>query len=166
VNDGISAAATDLLDIYYAYIYYVRMTPSYTFIHAVEADVPAEAIWSLYEDVATWPSWDEEAELVTRDGPFEAGTTGTMKFVDQPPLRYRLTKVEPQREFVDETPVGDLVVRVSHLLEPLPSGRLRITYSAEIDGPVEQAQEIGPMITADFPETMASLIALAKERSQ
>jgi hypothetical protein len=140
------------------------MMPSYTYNHSLEADVSAKAIWSLYDEVASWPRWDAEAELVTRDGPFAAGTTGTMKFAGQEPLRYRLTKVEPYREFVDETAVGELVVRVSHLLERLPSGRLRITYSAEIDGPKRQAQEIGPMITADFPETMASLIALARER--
>jgi hypothetical protein len=88
-----------------------------------------------------------------------------MKFVGQDPMHYRLTNVEALREFVDETPVGALVVRVSHLLEPLSSGRVRITYAAEIDGPEDQAQEIGPMITADFPDTIASLIGLAKERS-
>ena len=88
-----------------------------------------------------------------------------MKFVGQEPLRYRLARVDPQREFVDETPVGALVVRVSHRLEPLPSGRLRIAYSAEIDGPKDQAQEVGPMITADFPDTIASLIRQAAERS-
>jgi hypothetical protein len=141
------------------------MSSSFTFTHTVEADVTAEAIWSLYADVSTWPSWDADAELITRDGPFAAGTTGTMKFAGQEPLRYRLTEVRPLREFVDETPLGELVVRVSHLLEPQPSGRVRITYSAEIDGPENQAQEIGPMITADFPDTMASLIALARERS-
>jgi Polyketide cyclase / dehydrase and lipid transport len=140
--------------------------PSFTYTHAVEADVSAEAVWSLYEDVATWPMWDSEAEWVTRDGPFASGTTGAMKFKGQEPLRYRLTKVEPGREFVDETPVGDLVVRVSHLLEPLGPERLRITYAAEIDGPEEQAKEIGPAITADFPDTIASLVALAKERSR
>jgi hypothetical protein len=43
---------------------------------------------------------------------------------------------------------------------------LRITYAAEIDGPEEQAMEIGPAITADFPDTMASLVALATERSR
>lgn len=140
------------------------MTSSYTYTHTVETDLTPEAIWALYEDVSTWPSWDAEAELITRDGPFEAGTTGTMKFVGQEALQYRLEKVEPLREFVDETSVGPLVVRVSHLLEPLGNGS-RITYSAEIDGPDDQAQQIGPMITADFPETMESLIAVAKERS-
>jgi hypothetical protein len=73
--------------------------------------------------------------------------------------------VEPLREFTDETPVGDIVVRVSHRLEPASAGRLRITYAAEIDGPDRQAAEIGPMITADFPQTMAALIALARQRA-
>jgi Polyketide cyclase / dehydrase and lipid transport len=141
------------------------MVTSYTFTHSVETDATPEAVWALYEDVSSWPSWDAQAEKITRDGPFEAGTTGTMTFVDQEPMPYWLTKVDPMREFVDETPVGALVVRVSHLLTPLPDGRLRIDYSAEIDGPEDQTQQVGPMITADFPETMASLIALAEERS-
>jgi hypothetical protein len=141
------------------------MTSSYTYTHSVETDIRPEAIWALYEDVTTWPSWDAQAERVIRDGPFQTGTTGTMKFVGQEPLAYGLKKVEPLCEFVDETLVGPLVVRVSHLLEPLPNGRTRLTYSAEIDGPEDEAQQVGPMITGDFPETMASLIALAKERS-
>jgi hypothetical protein len=139
--------------------------PSFAYTHTIETDASPEAIWSLYEDVRTWPSWDAQAELITRDGPFATGSSGTMKFVGQDPLAYRLVKVEPQREFIDETPLGDIVVRVSHRLEPLGIGGTRITYAAEIEGPEEQAQQIGPMITADFPATMASLIALAKERS-
>jgi hypothetical protein len=131
----------------------------------VETDVPPEAIWALYDDVSTWPSWDAQAEAITREGPFATGSAGTMKFAGQEPLSYRLTKVEPLREFVDETPVGALVVRVSHLLEPLPAGGLRLTYSAQIDGPEDEARALGPMITADFPDTMASLIAMARERS-
>src|SRR5437764_2019562 len=142
------------------------MTSPFTYTHVLETDVPAEAIWALYEDVDTWPRWDAQAELITRDGPFASGTTGTMKFKGQDPLSYRLARVEPLREFVDETPVGELMVRVSHRLEPLESGRLRITYSAEVDGPDEQAREVGPLLTADFPDTMCSLVTLAKERAR
>jgi Polyketide cyclase / dehydrase and lipid transport len=141
-------------------------TAPFTYTHAIEAEVSIAAIWSLYEEVASWPEWDAQAEWVTRDGPFEPGTTGSMKFKGQEPLRYRLAKVDPKREFVDETPVGGLVVRVSHLLEPLPFGRVRVTYAAEIEGPEEQAKAIGPLITADFPDTMAALVALAQERSR
>ena len=141
------------------------MTTSYTYLHTVEAEVTPEAIWALFEDVSTWPSWDAQAEKITRDGPFAAGTTGTMKFIGQEPLAYRLAMVDPMREFVDETPVGEIVVRVSHLLTPLSDKRLRIDYSAEIDGPEDQVQQVGPMITEDFPQTMASLVAFAQERS-
>src|SRR6188768_922386 len=141
------------------------MTTSYSYTHTVVSDATPQAIWALYEDVTTWPDWDAQAERITRDGPFQAGTTGTMKFIGQEPLAYRLAKVQPQHEFVDETPVGPLIVRVSHVVDPLPDGRSRITYRAEIDGPEAEAQQVGPMITADFPQTMATLIALAKERS-
>lgn len=139
---------------------------SFSYTHTVEADVSATAIWSLYEDVQSWPHWDAQAELITRDGPFATGSSGTMKFRGQDPLNYRLTSVEPRREFVDETVVGEIVVRVSHRLEPLDDGLLRITYAAEIDGPEDQTEQVGPLVTADFPDTMASLIALAQERSR
>ena len=139
-------------------------SPAFSYAHTVETDVPAAAIWALYEDVRTWPLWDDQAEAVTRDGPFAAGTTGTMTFTGQGPLAYRLVRVEPEREFVDETPVGELVVTVSHLLEPTAGG-LRVTYAARIDGPARPAREVGPLITADFPRTMAALIARAGQRS-
>jgi hypothetical protein len=141
------------------------MTPQYSYSHVVEADVAPAAVWALYDDVSTWPVWDAQAEWVTRDGPFATGTAGTMKFRGVDPLPYTLTRVEPLREFVDATPVGDLVVRVSHRLEPLAGGRLRLTYAAEIDGPADEAAQVGPAITADFPETMSALLALARERS-
>jgi hypothetical protein len=141
------------------------MAPPFSYSHVVEAEVSPAAVWALYEDVGTWPAWDAQAEWVTRDGPFATGTAGKMKFRDMDPLPYTLTRVEPLREFVDETPVGDLVVRVSHRLEPVAGGRLRVTYAAEIDGPAEEAAQAGAAITADFPQTMASLLALAKERS-
>ncbi len=139
--------------------------PAFAYTHSIEATVSPAAVWSLYEDVTSWPRWDAQAELVTRDGPFAPGITGTMKFAGQEPLPYTLGKVEPLLEFVDETALGEIVVRVSHRLQPLASGGLRVTHAVEIDGPAEHAQQLGPMITADFPTTMASLIALAKERS-
>ncbi|MGI8904098.1 MAG: SRPBCC family protein [Solirubrobacteraceae bacterium] len=139
------------------------MPSAYIYIYETDTSASAQSIWSLYEDVSTWPRWDAGAEEVTREGEFVQGSSGTMKFIGQDPLPYRLTKVEPFREFIDETLAGPVTVRVSHKLTPLTAERLRITYRAEIYGPTEQAQQIGPAITADFPDTVASLIALATE---
>jgi hypothetical protein len=88
--------------------------------------------------------------------PTGAARAGSVEGLAEDVLAYRLAKVVPGSELFDETPVGELVVRVSHLLQPIGGGRVRITYPAEIDGPEDQAKEIGPAITSDFPETISS----------
>ena len=51
-----------------------------------------------------------------------------------------------------------------HRLEPAAGGRTRIIYRTEITGPAadQAGPELGPAITADFPEVLASLAKLAE----
>ena len=42
-------------------------TSPFTYAHTVEADVSAEAVWDLYDDVTTWPQWDAQAERFTNN---------------------------------------------------------------------------------------------------
>lgn len=136
-------------------------SPQYTYKHTVEAKVPAAAVWATYEDVTSWPVWEPGTEKITRDGPLTVGASGTFKFTGKSPLTYWLTEVEPLRGFTDETTLGEVLVRVSHRLEPGEDGRLRITHAAEIFGPPELAAVVGPSITADFPQSMVALVAFA-----
>lgn len=85
-----------------------------------------------------------------------------MKFRGQDPLPYRITGAEPERRFVDETPVPDGVIRFTHRIEPLADGHVRLTHTVEIEGPEGFAQHLGPMITADVPATMTRLAELAQ----
>ncbi len=57
-----------------------------------------------------------------------------------------------------------MVVRVRHTLDPLATGGTRITYAATLDGPAADTvgPEVGPAITADFPQVMAALAARAE----
>lgn len=135
---------------------------SFSYEHSIRSAASPAAVWRLYSDVSRWPSFDSEAEHIELDAPFTAGCHGTMKFRDQEPLAFTLTEVEPERMFTDETPVGDAVVRVRHLLDPTPEG-VRITQRVEIDGPEAFAAELGAMITADMPATMTRLARLAEE---
>ena len=100
------------------------------------------------------------------NGPFAAGTTGTMKVPGQDPLRMRLVSVDPGRGFEDETDIAGagIVVRVRHALSALDGGRTRITYGVTIDGPAAEAlgPVVGPQITADFPDVIATLISEAE----
>lgn len=139
--------------------------PTYTYIYETDTTASAEAIWALYEDVDRWPDWDAGAEKVTRNGAFAAGSTGTMKLVGQDEaLHYRLATVKPLTEFVDETPVGPMTVRVAHRLTPIEGGGVRVSHRVEIAGPPEQTAQVGPAITSDMPDTIAALIRLASRR--
>lgn len=141
------------------------MTPTYSYRHSIETDATPREVWALYSDVSTWPSWDAAAERVTLEGPFSAGSQGTMKFHGQDPLPFRLVEVESERLFVDETPVPDGIIRFRHRLEPGEGGGLRLTHEVEIEGPEPFARELGPMISAGIPGTMTTLAERARERT-
>ena len=131
--------------------------------YAIETAASAGIIWSIFRDVPGWKTWNAGIEHIEIDGPFSAGTWFTMKPPGEDPLRSKLVEVRENACFVDETRVGDLVITVTHRIEPLGSGRTRIIYAAEASGP--EAAEIGPAVASDFPEVLAELAKLAEGRS-
>ena len=127
---------------------------------SVETGASPEAVWALFRDVQGWPRWNAGIEHIALEGPFAVGTGFVMKPPGQDELRSVLTEVRENECFVDETLVGDLVIAVAHRIEKLSPSRTRITYSVDARGP--EAAEIGPMISADFPEVLAALVAAAE----
>jgi Polyketide cyclase / dehydrase and lipid transport len=138
----------------------------WTYDYSAETTADPDAIYDLFRDVTSWPRWNSGVEAMELDGPFAAGTTGTMKVPGQDPLRMRLVSVEDGTGFEDETviPGAGVVVRVRHAITALNHGRTRIDYGVAIDGPAADAlgPVIGPEITADFPDVVAALIVEAE----
>ena len=87
-----------------------------------------------------------------------------MKPVGDDPVALRLAEVVENELFVDEAEFGDVLIRTTHRIDPAAGDQLRVTYRMEISGAsADQAgPQIGPQITADFPETVAMLIGRAK----
>ena len=111
-----------------------------------------------------WPSWDGSLIATTLDGPFAAGTTGTLHPQGMPePIAFRLTAVEPGAGFADETRLGPLALRFEHRVEPRGSGS-RIVVSIEAEGP--DAAQIGPAVAEDLPESTAALAGAALRSGQ
>jgi uncharacterized protein YndB with AHSA1/START domain len=119
-----------------------------------------QALWRLFEDVAGWTRWNAGIERIALNGPFATGST----FVMQPPgmqaFTSTLREVRPGAGFVDETVLEDTRFLVSHELQALPSGGTRVVYAIRVEGP--EAATLGPLVTADFPEVLAALKALAE----
>ena len=132
--------------------------------YSVETEASPDAIWRLWSDVAGWPEWNADIEHIEIAGPFAAGSTILMTPIGQSPIELRIAEaVEPER-FVDEASFPDLVVRTIHRVEQLGGDRCRVVYRMEIDGPAADTvgHELGPHISADFPETLAALAQRAE----
>jgi polyketide cyclase/dehydrase/lipid transport protein len=138
----------------------------WTYERSLETSARPETIFEILRDVNRWPEWNPGVERIDLDGSFATGTTGVMVIPDQGSLSFRLAWVGAGQGFEDETevPGAEVVVRVRHSLEPLAAGGTRITYRAIVEGPAAHAlgPEIGPAVTADFPEVMAALAARAE----
>jgi uncharacterized protein YndB with AHSA1/START domain len=113
--------------------------------------------------MASWPQWNDGIETIDVEGPFAVGTVFTMTPPGDEPIRMRLVEIEPGSSFTDEMDAGDFVVRTEHRLEPTAGGLTRIVYRTQITGEAagQVGPELGPQITADFPEVVAALAGRA-----
>src|SRR5260370_41799744 len=94
----------------------------------------------------------------------EVGAGFTMTPPGDEPMRMRLVEIEPGRSFTDEMDAGDFVVRTEHRLEPAAGGLTRIVYRTQITGEAagRVGPQLGPQITAGFPEGPAALAQRAE----
>ncbi|MDO9497632.1 MAG: hypothetical protein Q7J48_18165, partial [Nocardioides sp.] len=91
------------------------------------------------------------------------GTTGTMVLSGQIEVPLSLEVVTPGSRYLDQLTMGELVIRIDHVVRPTDGGGSEVTVSTTIEGP--GADDIGPMVTADAPVAMEALIIAAEAAS-
>jgi uncharacterized protein YndB with AHSA1/START domain len=135
----------------------------WTYEHAAESPLPAEAIWKVLADLDSWARWDTSMERVELHGPLKAGSRVIMTPRGQDPITSVITEVTENERYADQTEFGGVTLGFSHTLTRLPGGGTRIVHRLDITGGQadEAGPEIGPMITEDFPDAMAALLAYA-----
>ncbi|OKK21834.1 polyketide cyclase [Streptomyces sp. CB00455] len=131
--------------------------------HSIETGATPEAVWGLWADVKNWGTWNAEIEKIEIDGPFAPGSRITMTPPGDEPILLSIAEAVEGEKFVDEARFGDLLLRTTHRIDRLDQERIRLVYRMEITGTGadEVGPQIGPGITADWPQTMAALAALA-----
>jgi len=136
--------------------------------HTIETKATPEQIWRVWQDVENWKNWDQEIELSQIDGPFQAGTTGSTKFVGTPLLKTLLTKVEPQKLVVQEAYLSGAKV-ISYQSMSQVADQTRVTFQVEIQGPLSlfYAKKLQQFIKEKIPAEMEEMIkrALAPENN-
>jgi len=129
------------------------------------AAVPAATVWQAWADVPGWRTWNPDVTAAAVDGPFGAGSTVEMTLGSGDVIPLRLVEVVPGERFTDEASLDGIVVRTLHRVDAAtdgdPAGGCRVTYATQVSGeaPEEVLAEVGAGITADFPQTVAALLA-------
>ena len=131
--------------------------------NAIETSAAPEAIWRIWADVDSWGTWNAEIEKIEINGPFAAGTQILMTPPGDDPIPLVIAEAVENEFFVDEARFGDLLLRTTHRIDAAGHDRTRVVYRMEItgSGADEAGPQIGPGITADWPETMAALVKMA-----
>ena len=132
--------------------------------HTAETAANPEAVWQVLSDLDQWATWDTSMEWVRLKGPFQVGSQVTMKPTGQDPITSVIVEATQNSVYADQTSMGGVTLRFSHMLEPLAGGGTRVAHRLEITGPgaEEVGPELGPAITEDFPEAMDALLARAQ----
>jgi hypothetical protein len=131
--------------------------------NSIETTATPEAVWQLWSDVENWGAWNGEIEKIDINGPFTAGTQILMTPPGDDPIQLVIAETVENQLFVDEARFGGLLLRTTHRIDQADQDRIRVVYRMEItgEGADEAGPQIGPGITADWPETMAALVKMA-----
>ena len=127
--------------------------------HSLETDASPESIWREWVDVERWPEWNRDIQRIELRGPFAPGSTIAMTLHGDETVELRIAEAHESESFVDEAEVEGTVVRTTHRVERLGEGRARVVYRLEAAGPA--AEQVGPVVSADFPEVIAALVERA-----
>jgi hypothetical protein len=97
-------------------------------------DAPVARVWEVMADLASWPSWASNLEIVELtdvrpDAPFRWKLNGV-------PLRSRFAVVDAERELTWTGVFFGHKAVDRHVLEPLEDGRTRTTVEESLAGPL------------------------------
>lgn len=134
--------------------------------YSVEAPVTPESVWQVWADFENVASWNKGIESIELSGPFASGTEFAMKPAGREAIVMHLAEVAENVSFAEVADVNGLTIRILHRVERLDGQRTRITYRTQITGEGADAlgPQLGPGVTAVFPDAVAKLVELARRR--
>jgi len=123
---------------------------------SVETSASPQAVWKLWSDTSTWQDWNPDVQAMTLNGPFVAGTTGTMK-TKQGTRQIVLSDVVPGRSFRLETTVIPLTRFLFDCqVAAGPSGKTRVSQAVTVGGPLGGL--VGGMMGKQVADTFPALL--------
>jgi hypothetical protein len=131
-----------------------------------DTSAPADAVWALWSDTATWPSWNPDVTAMQLDGPFLAGTTGKMTTTSGV-RAIKLVEVSAGHGFALEAKPVPLTTFTFRCEIDQHANGARISQSVALSGPLAPVLSMlmGNRIAATFEPVLAGLADAAERRA-
>lgn len=134
--------------------------------HRTTINASAESIFSIYQDVKNWYTWDPDTKQASLDGPFAAGSKERLTPTKGNTVPMVFTKVEPGRCFTDESKISLFRMVFEHELVPVRGATEvvhRVTFSGLLS--VVLGSVLSKQLNSGLPVTLSRLKARAEARS-
>ncbi|MFI5782460.1 hypothetical protein [Nocardia sp. NPDC051570] len=130
--------------------------------YSATTDLPVRAVWNALRDVHTGVVASGGGDVFEIHGPYELGTELSVTPQGQETFRSVIVELVEDQTYADRTEFNGLELTFRHRFQPGGDG-LTVTHELIIDGPGvdEIGPELGPQISADFPDAMKSLFDIA-----
>ena len=123
---------------------------------SVETAASPQAVWKIWTDTSRWQEWNPDVQSMALNGPFAAGTTGTMK-TKQGTRAVQLTEVVPGKSFQLETTVIPLTrFAFECRVAAGPAGTTTISQAIRVGGPLSGL--VGGMMGRQIADTFPALL--------
>ena len=135
------------------------------FRHTVSVKAPPERIWSIWMDVANWPTWDTELTQATTDAPLAVGVAGKVTTKNGIASSFKVVSFMPQMPtptYAFETPLPSATLTVTRSLVQQGSSTV-FTHQVAFGGEKGAffADQFGPGFRAALPQVMDNIAAQA-----
>ena len=97
--------------------------------------VKASQVWKVWSNVDEWHTWQKDTDYAKLDGPFQAGSTFTLKPKGGPKVRIEIVEAHENQGFVDLTRFPLARMYGSHQFVE-KNGELEMTTTMSVEGPL------------------------------
>jgi uncharacterized membrane protein len=124
-----------------------------------------KAIFTLWQNVEQWPTWDSSIEWVKLEGPFSAGSHYRLKPKGGPVTKATILLVEKDHAFNDVSHLPGAKLYFEHVIEPAGSAHT-VTHSVLINGPLAWLWRriLGANIQKGLQPALTTLARLAEDK--
>ena len=133
--------------------------------HSIHITASRNQVFALYEDVASWPTWDSETVDIHLPS-FGQGASGWLKPRQGPKAKIKVTEFTRDRSFTVESALPFCRIQFGHDLADEES-QTCVTHWVRFTGPLAPLfrRLIGNGMDRSLPDTLAGLKRASESRT-